>query len=119
MLCLGHAFVSAAPFANADRIVRIVCVADRNQPLVVARLKLSKPEGESPLLTHTTELLPVQQIVYSHETMFPRDDALWMTTSFSDYSTMAIFQARSSVTRVIFVLRGSSYPATRQMKLRR
>src|SRR2546422_2577472 len=72
MLCLGHAFVSAAPFANADRIVRIVCVADRNQPLVVARLKLSEPEGESPLLSHTTELLPVQQIVYSHETMSQR-----------------------------------------------
>src|SRR2546427_5410870 len=72
MLCLGHGFVSAAPFPNADRIVRIVCVADRNQPLVVARLKLSEPEGESPLLTHTTELLPVQQIVYSHETMSQR-----------------------------------------------
>src|SRR3989442_2119317 len=72
MLCLGHAFVSAAPFPNAERIVRIVCVADRNQPLVVARLKLSEPEGESPLLTHTTELLPVQQIVYSHETMSQR-----------------------------------------------
>ncbi|OLE71160.1 hypothetical protein AUF78_03295, partial [archaeon 13_1_20CM_2_51_12] len=32
----------------------------------------SEPEGESPLLTHTTELLPVQQIVYSHETMSQR-----------------------------------------------
>jgi len=32
-----------------------------------------------------------------------------MTTSFSDYSTMAIFQARSFVTRVTFASRGSSY----------
>ena len=47
-----HAFVSAAPFADADGIVRIVCVADRDQPLVIARMEVSELEGESTLLAH-------------------------------------------------------------------
>ena len=63
------ALVSATTFRNADGIIRIIRIIDLNQPLVVAGLELSEPEGESPLLTHSTVARPsAQQIVYSPET---------------------------------------------------
>jgi hypothetical protein len=47
-----HALIAATSFCNADAIVRKIRIIDLDQPLVIARMKLSESEGESPLLTH-------------------------------------------------------------------
>jgi hypothetical protein len=47
-----HALISTTTFCNADTIVRIIRIIDLDQPLVIASMKLSESEGESPLLTH-------------------------------------------------------------------
>jgi len=60
----------------------------------------------------------VQQIVYSSNDS-QEAGVLWMTGSFSVSSTMRIFQAKSFVTGVIFVLLGSSSPAMERMRLSR
>ncbi len=52
-----EALVSATSFRNADGIIRIIRITDLNQPFVIARMKLSELEGESPLFTHTTRAL--------------------------------------------------------------
>src|SRR5437870_11233185 len=112
------AHVSVTTFRNADGIIRIIRIIDLNQPLVVAGLELSEPEGESPLLTHGTRARPsAQQIVYSPKRLSPVD-ILWMTGSFCASSTKAVFQVRSFVTGVIFVLPGSSYHVIRGMRPR-
>jgi len=52
-----YALVSTTTFRNTDTIVRIIRIIDPYQPLVIARMKLSEPERESPLLTHATGVL--------------------------------------------------------------
>jgi hypothetical protein len=47
-----HALISTTTFCNADAIVRKIRIIDLDQPLIIARMKLSEPEGESPLFTH-------------------------------------------------------------------
>src|SRR6266705_2644825 len=87
VMFLVEALVSATTFRNADGIIRIIRIIDLNQPLVVAGLELSEPEGESPLLTHSTVARPsAQQIVYSPKRLSPVD-ILWMTGSFCASST--------------------------------
>jgi hypothetical protein len=52
ILCPVYALVSTATFGNADTIVRIIRIIDLNQPLVIAGMELSEPDGESPLVIH-------------------------------------------------------------------
>jgi|SRR5712692_4789869 len=52
-----YALVSATTFCNTDTIVMIIGVIDLDQPLVIAGMELSEPEGESPLLTHAARVL--------------------------------------------------------------
>jgi hypothetical protein len=52
-----YALVSTTTFGNTDTIVRIIRIIDLNQPLVIAGMELSEPEGESPLFTHATNVL--------------------------------------------------------------
>src|SRR5438309_11949477 len=66
--------VAATSLGNADRIIRTIRIIDLNPSFVIARLELSEPEGESPLLNHVTRVFAVQQIVYSHEGTF------WIST---------------------------------------
>src|SRR5712664_3962430 len=57
ILCPVYAPVSTTTFGNADSVVGILCIIDLDQPLVIAGMELSEPEGESPLLTHATSAL--------------------------------------------------------------
>jgi hypothetical protein len=47
-----YALVSTTTFGNTDTIIRIIRIIDLNQPLIIAGMEFSEPEGESPLLTH-------------------------------------------------------------------
>ena len=47
-----HAFISRAPFVNAASVLRIVCVVDFQESLIVGGVKLSHLKGESPLSGH-------------------------------------------------------------------
>src|SRR2546425_1553671 len=56
ILCPVYALVSTTTFGNTDTIVRIIRIVNLNQPMVIARMKLSEPEGESPLTAHILNL---------------------------------------------------------------
>src|SRR5713226_10225846 len=52
-----YALVSTTTFRNTYTIIRIIRIIDLDQPLVIAGMELSEPEGESPLLTHAARVL--------------------------------------------------------------